>query len=58
MLRWFWGGGGLLCYTTIGVAEEKVVVGHKLFEVDRPLLSSCHHVPDFCLLLRKLLGLF
>lgn len=35
------GGGGVHCYATVGVAEEKVVVGHKLFELGRPSLCSC-----------------
>lgn len=37
------GGGGVHCYATVGVAEEKVVVGHKLLELGRPSLCSCHH---------------
>lgn len=46
----------MLCYTTVGVAEDKVVVGHKLFELDRPSLCSCHVCHQgSCLMLRKLL---
>lgn len=57
----FLGAGEVLCYTTIGVAEEKVVVGHKLFELDRPSLSSCHvchYGPDSCWMIRKLIGIY
>lgn len=44
-------GGGGLCYATIEVAEEKVVVGDKLFELDCPAAMSAirAQTPVWCL---------